>query len=430
MTLMAVLACPGGALADLRFHTTTLDRDVPVLLVEGDFASRDSLDGFVSAFRRSSASTVVFDSPGGSVTKAIELGRLIRTLGLNTAQVRSRECASACALAFMGGVKRSAEPGSIGVHRSSFVGGHGLATDDAVSVMQQVTGEVIAFMSEMGVDPVLLQLALRYDSTDIRYLSMSEMEQYRLVTGTSAPAEPRTASRNPAKPTVAPPLPAAKPARPMDAASLAALEQGLKDAGFDIFEALKEELPDIYDRFMGEIGGVIEGRATQEQASRRGFELMVRVRRDNAERLLAAPDDALLQMLRSQITLLSLVESRETPRKCAEFAIAGAEAIDEPDRLYRIAFDEAATTLVRAIGASSRWPRPVSAARDEDWVALRELYLERGGTDEELQSLAELDPGNPRLCETSVEFYEAVMALPGPPGRRIRAEIARDIAAS
>jgi hypothetical protein len=37
-------------------------------------------------------------------------------------------------------------------------------------------------MNEMGVDPGLLQLTLKYDSNDIRYLSSSEMTQFRVTT--------------------------------------------------------------------------------------------------------------------------------------------------------------------------------------------------------------------------------------------------------
>src|SRR5690606_14735508 len=43
--------------------------------------------------------------------------------------------------------------------------------------------DIVSYMVEMGVDSSLLQLALQYDSDDIRYLSKSEMEEYRVVTG-------------------------------------------------------------------------------------------------------------------------------------------------------------------------------------------------------------------------------------------------------
>jgi hypothetical protein len=39
--------------------------------------------------------------------------------------------------------------------------------DDAVSAVQQVTAEVIGYMSEMGVDPGRLQRFLSYDSDEI-----------------------------------------------------------------------------------------------------------------------------------------------------------------------------------------------------------------------------------------------------------------------
>lgn len=101
---------------------------------------------------------------------------------MGTAQFRASECASACSLAFFGGVMRFAEAGSIGVHKSSFQGDIPLSTQEAVSAVQQITADVITYMIEMGVDPALLQLSLQYDSNDIRYLSMSEMAKYKVVT--------------------------------------------------------------------------------------------------------------------------------------------------------------------------------------------------------------------------------------------------------
>ncbi len=152
------------------------------MLISGDFADTDTLYDFYRLTLSEHPVAVAFNSPGGNVMKAMELGRAIRAAGLWTFQIRGAECASACSLAFMGGVKRYAEPGSIGVHKSSFDNTTGMAVEDAVSAVQQITAQVIAYMGEMGVDPALLQLALSYDSNDIRYLSGSEMAQYRLTT--------------------------------------------------------------------------------------------------------------------------------------------------------------------------------------------------------------------------------------------------------
>src|SRR5690606_7022182 len=121
-------------------------------------------------------------SPGGNIAKAMELGRLIRRLGLTTIQMRAMECTSACSLAFFGGTTREAEPGAIGVHKSSFSGDLPVDAEDAVSAVQQMTAEIVTYMIEMGIDPGLLQVSLQYDSHDIRYLSLSEMQKYRIVT--------------------------------------------------------------------------------------------------------------------------------------------------------------------------------------------------------------------------------------------------------
>jgi hypothetical protein len=190
-TALAVLAIgSGSASASLSYATKQTDAGDHFLLISGEIETTDDLSQFVSAVRASGAKSIVFNSPGGSVAKAMELGRLIRSMHLATEQLRSVECASACSLAFMGGSPRFAEPGSVGVHRSSFSDSTTLNVADAVSAVQQMTADVIAYTIEMGVDPALLQLALSYGSDDIRYLSGSEMERYRLaITGMKPSAE-------------------------------------------------------------------------------------------------------------------------------------------------------------------------------------------------------------------------------------------------
>lgn len=144
----------------------------------------------------------------------MQLGRIIRDLGLTTFQLRMMECASACALAFMGGVERLAEPGSIGVHKSSFSPDSTLDAHAAVSLVQELTAEVLTYMAEMGVGLDLMQLALKTDSNDIRYLSGQEMDDFQLTTR----GKPSSTKKRPARTTSLPaprqnPLPSAEPTR-------------------------------------------------------------------------------------------------------------------------------------------------------------------------------------------------------------------------
>jgi len=189
--------------ADLSYTAHSTSEGYSFILVSGSFSYDDNLREFEQVVLRHDASVVTFNSPGGNIAKAMELGRLIRSNQLGTIQFRDSECSSACSLAFMGGVQRYAEAGSIGVHKSSYSDSSRLSTEEAVSHVQALTAEVIMFMGEMGVDPALLQLALQYDSNDIRYLSRSEMEKYRVTTisGTSVATSSNTFTpRPPASP--------------------------------------------------------------------------------------------------------------------------------------------------------------------------------------------------------------------------------------
>ncbi|MBN9242139.1 MAG: hypothetical protein J0I98_05040 [Mesorhizobium sp.] len=185
-------ACTIGvsqAWANLTYTPFTTDQGLHVLVVSGEFTPDDQIQQFAAAVAANSSTVVTFDSGGGTVTTAMALGRMIRLLGLNTMQVRQLECASACSLAFLGGVSRIAAPGSIGVHRTSFAPDSTVGRDEAVASVQELTAEVISYLSEMGVNAELLNFALRYDRSDIRYLSASEMADLKVTTSQMAVAE-------------------------------------------------------------------------------------------------------------------------------------------------------------------------------------------------------------------------------------------------
>lgn len=190
--------------AALQFQADSTSDGLRFIVASGDFGASDDLRPFAALVVSSQARFVTFNSPGGNIYKAMELGRLIRGSGLSTIQLRASQCASACALAFLGGVRRGAEPGSIGVHQSSFDNSSALSRDEAVSGVQHGTADVIAYLVEMGIDPALLQVALSYDSADMRYLSGSEMTQYRVTTDTPSETSPPVASTSPDVGTPAP----------------------------------------------------------------------------------------------------------------------------------------------------------------------------------------------------------------------------------
>lgn len=228
-TAALLLSFSVAARCDLTYEPGRTEDGLSYLVVHGSFTKGDDLSEFTAAVRAANPTVVTFNSPGGNVIKAMELGRLIRAFELNTLQFRELECASACALAFLGGVVRIALPGSIGVHRASFADGHQMSADDAVSSVQAMTAEVMSYMYSMGADPGLLQLSLRYDASDMRYLSGSEMQQFKVVTHagdipTESPSPQYTPPTAPSPEVARAP---SAPARPADLLTIPTARTGL-----------------------------------------------------------------------------------------------------------------------------------------------------------------------------------------------------------
>lgn len=195
----AVSMSPAGAAVSVQ--RLPIDGGGLVLVVSGEFEFADDPAALASEVKASGARLITFDSNGGNIHAAMAFGRVIRSFGLETVQIRSAQCASACALAFVGGVTRTAEPGSIGVHRSSFSGDAQIDGHSAVAAVQAMTADIMTYLIEMGVDPKLLQLSLSVDSSDMRYLTASEMAQFGVTSSTGRVVAVKT---EPAIPAVAP----------------------------------------------------------------------------------------------------------------------------------------------------------------------------------------------------------------------------------
>jgi hypothetical protein len=164
---------------------------------------------------------VYLHSPGGSLLGGIELGRQFRALAMNTAvghpiPVRNSgdtvsyfqftagaECMSACVFAFAGGVKRTHEPDgrrgaawalhegrrqTIGVHQfyrapaqedTGVSGGSALRSDvesydQGIADAQKISGVLVSYLADMGVQARLLELTARANPDTFRPLSRSE----------------------------------------------------------------------------------------------------------------------------------------------------------------------------------------------------------------------------------------------------------------
>jgi hypothetical protein len=131
------------------------------------------------------AADVFLDSPGGSLGAALALGRLFRRHNMSThignsaqAQAATGRCFSACVYAFIGGASRyMTEQDSLGVHRFSA----GSSSENDLERAQLVSGEIARYISDMGVDVRLFQLASRVPSASMYRLGLKEALALRVA---------------------------------------------------------------------------------------------------------------------------------------------------------------------------------------------------------------------------------------------------------
>ena len=128
---------------------------------------------------------VVFDSPGGNLIAAMQIGEILRRSMAMTMVASDSTCASACVFAYLGGVSRTAsENARIGLHRPYFEQSYfaGLTYDQARARYDELVAKADSYLRKMGARPGLIQEMLSTPSQDITYLT-SEQTDYWSIRG-------------------------------------------------------------------------------------------------------------------------------------------------------------------------------------------------------------------------------------------------------
>ena len=123
--------------------------------------------------------TLILQSPGGSVQDALALGRHIRASGIATEMLSGEFCFSACPYLLAAGVRRDIAPdASVGAHQHYFGENTFLPAAFAVEDIQRGQGEVMTYLDEMGINPLVMQHALSTPPDQIYVLLPEELEEY------------------------------------------------------------------------------------------------------------------------------------------------------------------------------------------------------------------------------------------------------------
>ena len=157
-------------------------RDGTTVTLRGGIGEGDA-QRVTDAFREDPPETVRLVSPGGSVGDALAIGRAIRAAGAATVVPAGAPCMSACPYMLAGGRERTAgTDASVGVHQHYFGESTVLPAFMAVEDVQRGQAEVMAYLQEMGIDPLLMGHAMSTPPDEIYVLLPEEMARYRLTT--------------------------------------------------------------------------------------------------------------------------------------------------------------------------------------------------------------------------------------------------------
>jgi hypothetical protein len=200
------LALVLGAGLCLPFAATALEyKEVKgpqgrILMVTGDFKMNDDKDFATVLDNAGQFDEVWFSSPGGKVDASFKIGRLLRRKGMMTRIPAGASCASACSIAFIGGVVRSVDRGGMfGVHMATLtrdperisrfikeIEENGAKTagkllrDIEQSAAFTAAG-LAKYLVEMGASLELMTLVVNTESDTMHWLTADELRRYNVV---------------------------------------------------------------------------------------------------------------------------------------------------------------------------------------------------------------------------------------------------------
>ena len=162
-----------------------LDNKSVLILVEGDF-ELDDVERFRSKVATLSTSrvTVAFRSDGGSLVAGIRIGTVIREKKFATVIPDAASCASACALAWLGGTKRFMGQGaSVGFHAAYVLKSYG--------PVESGSGNAIlgAYLNQLGLSEEAILYITKTAPTSIQWMNLHDANEQGIAAAMLSPQQ-------------------------------------------------------------------------------------------------------------------------------------------------------------------------------------------------------------------------------------------------
>jgi hypothetical protein len=163
---LILLATTPAPAAIITVSPQTTDRPI-VVMVEGPLVRMDG-DEFAAKTAPLPSAFVAFSSDGGSLLAGLQIGEAIRRKRFSTIVPHGRRCASACALAWLGGVER-------------FIGTNGrirfhAASDSASDTESSITNTVVGtYLAKVGLPFEAVTYITQVAPNEMMWLNMSDV---------------------------------------------------------------------------------------------------------------------------------------------------------------------------------------------------------------------------------------------------------------
>jgi hypothetical protein len=177
-----LLALPVAQAADIIVKP--LEGGATLIAIDGELELSD-IDSFRAKAEPLPAgrTTVEFRSKGGRLLAGIRIGAQIRAKRFNTVVPDGAQCASACALAWLGGVRRFVgEYSSVGFHTAYILKTAGPA--------ESGPGNAIlgAYLNQLGLSEEAILYITHAAPTSVQWMSMEEAAEYGIVVAKLPPS--------------------------------------------------------------------------------------------------------------------------------------------------------------------------------------------------------------------------------------------------
>lgn len=126
--------------------------------------------------------TVHFDSLGGDVRAALDLGRVIRKY-VATTYLGAGDCASACVLSFVGGADRTtaSKAPRFGIHTPYSIDTRNITYENADNRFKTTSKLVAQYLQDMNIPSSLFDEMLRYPAESMHVMTSEELSRYRVL---------------------------------------------------------------------------------------------------------------------------------------------------------------------------------------------------------------------------------------------------------